>query len=172
MAKTLKPGDGGSTAAKITLGDLDRFLNDANRHKTNASEHAGFLGQATSQFCERFGLSRKAVTWTRTLAGLEPAKRTEIVAELLMLFGVKGWMDENTLFGTPQEQAKSDVAAAKGKGKKGDGATGADIQKALDAEAAKVVPLKPAEKPVDEFDAAAPPAPPPTPTAPAPGTVQ
>jgi len=162
VAKTLKPSDSGGTA-KITLADLDRFLADANRHKTNASEHAGFLGQATSQFCERFGLSRKAATWTRTLASLEPAKRTEIVAELLMLWGVKGWIDEPTLFGTPKEQAAAAAPAEKAKGAKGKGATGADIQAALDKEAAAKPPAN------DEWSDAAPP-PPPAP--PVPTTVQ
>lgn len=159
MAETLKPGDG----QKSDLTGLKRWITDIVRQKSEAKEWNGKAAQATAQAVESTGLDKAAITLVASLERKEPAKRTTIVTDIMAAFSAMGWIEEDTLFGTPKQQAAETVSTKGGKGKKGSGATGADIQKALDQEAAaattNVVPMNPA-KPVDEFDAAAPPAPP------------
>jgi hypothetical protein len=152
MAKTLKAGEAEKGAVELSPDSFRRWITDIVRLKADAKERNGMAGQATNQAVEATGLDKRAVTLTATLQRMEPAKRTTIVEDILSAFDAMGWTEEETLFGTPKEQAAAKKTAATNdevdpfdaaapeppappadKPKKGKGISGTDLQKAVES---------------------------------------
>jgi len=96
MAKKMSGAD--AARGGVTSADLKRVIEDINRHKENASEHAGLAGKATQQAVERFGLEKTALTFNARLSRMEAAKRQGILRSQIDYADKLGFFDEIDAF--------------------------------------------------------------------------
>lgn len=91
MADKLKPGDAGKRG--VSSKDLRKSVDEINKHKKNASEHAGLSGKATSNAVEQFGLEKNALTQAAKMDHMEPAKRQAIMRSSIEYWDKLGFFD-------------------------------------------------------------------------------
>lgn len=130
MVEKLKPGDGQTRVVDPKA--FQSGIKDIVRQKGEAKDWNGKAGQRTEQLADQTGISARAITQVARLHRLEPAKRTAELTDFITGCRLMGFLEEDTLFGTPTEQAKEEVQKAQEK--TGGGATGTDIQNALNVE--------------------------------------
>lgn len=133
----LKPGDGQPRVVNPQA--FQSGIKDIVRHKGEAKDWNGKAGQRTEQLADQTGMSARAITQVARLHRMEPAKRTTELTDFITGCRLMGFLDEDSLFGTPTEQAKEEVAKVQEKptepaAKASPGATGTDIQNALNVE--------------------------------------
>jgi len=99
MARGRKKREVVETVTKLTAGDLKKFLEEADRLKTHASDYSGMLGQATKQFVERTGMSRQASAFLLKLHRLgDPLKQQSLMDEIKLGYELAGFDDQGRLF--------------------------------------------------------------------------
>jgi hypothetical protein len=92
--------------------DIERFVTGANRYAEQSAEASGNLGQHTTQFVEKWGIEKSAVTFFRRLAKMDAAKRVSAWSHLQALMDVAGFDSTESLFGDERDAAKERMIGA------------------------------------------------------------
>lgn len=81
---------------KPTKQDYERYFNECNRYREQASEYAGNAGKTTEMFVERWNVSKAALAAARKIVKMDRAKQATYLADFWHILEVLGINADDT----------------------------------------------------------------------------
>lgn len=98
MAKRLKAEDDTPGHTPLTPEEFKKLMADMSARRRVASERSGEHGALVKNACDRYGLEKNALTFTRRMFDMEDGKRQGILRSMISYWNTMGWFRQVDAF--------------------------------------------------------------------------